>query len=58
MNEAKESHFKKKVWYFGREVQDFCPRCESPMPFFPTCYRCGYRVEDGETNNSNCDKEV
>jgi hypothetical protein len=39
---------RKKVWYYGRLIETFCPVCESPLPFAFGCARCGWRREDEE----------
>lgn len=43
---------KKKVWYWGRLIEERCPMCDTPMPFPFGCARCGWRSEDDETEKA------
>jgi hypothetical protein len=37
-----------KAWYYGRLIEDYCPICDTPMPFPFGCVRCGWTREDDE----------
>jgi hypothetical protein len=52
-NQFKKPQPQGKVWYQGRFIEDYCPACDSPMPFFPVCYRCGYRNDDSEDDEAS-----